>query len=67
MPERDVLTFAPGHAGALAARLERLVSEEDLRHRLGKAGRLMAEHRFDRARMSHAVAAIYDALGARPR
>ena len=67
VPERDVLTFAPGHAGALAARLERLVSEEDLRHRLGKAGRLMAEHRFDRARMSHAVAAIYDALGARPR
>ena len=67
VPERDVLTFAPGHAAALAARLERLVSEEDLRHRLGKAGRLMAEHRFDRVRVGHAVAAIYDALSARPR
>jgi glycosyltransferase involved in cell wall biosynthesis len=67
VPERDVLTFAPGHAAALAARLERLVSEEDLRHRLGKAGRLMAEHRFDRVRVGHAVAAIYDALGPRPR
>jgi glycosyltransferase involved in cell wall biosynthesis len=47
----DALTHAPGDATELAARVRELATDAGLRARLGRAARLSAERRFDRARM----------------
>ncbi|HEY0546087.1 MAG TPA: glycosyltransferase family 4 protein [Pyrinomonadaceae bacterium] len=55
----DALAHEPGDAEALAACLERLVTDAALRQRLGEAGRLTAEHEFDRARLATELIPIY--------
>jgi glycosyltransferase involved in cell wall biosynthesis len=60
----DALGHPPGDAGALAHRITELVADEDLRHRLGNAGRATAERYFDRARLTSEVVALYqEAVG----
>lgn len=58
----DALAHAPGDAAELAARIEELAADAGLRARLGRAARLSAERRFDRARMSAEWLALYREL-----
>jgi glycosyltransferase involved in cell wall biosynthesis len=55
----DALAHEPGDVEALAERLMRLASDEDLRRRLGEAGRLTAGREFDRARLATELVPIY--------
>lgn len=55
---RDGVLFPPGDAGALAACLERLLGDAELRRGLAEAGRAGAR-RFDPERHADAVAALY--------
>lgn len=55
----DALGHAPGDEAGLAARMLELVRDPELRARLGRAGRLTAERRFDRARLSRELIPIY--------
>jgi glycosyltransferase involved in cell wall biosynthesis len=58
----DALAHAPGDATELAARIHELASDAALRARLGRAARLSAERRFDRARMVAEWRALYRQL-----
>jgi len=62
--ESDVnaLAFTPGEAAELAQRIEELARDANLRERLGRAGRSMAEQRFHRRRMASELAPIYESL-----
>ena len=61
-PDHDVLVFPAADVEALARRIRELAGDDDLRHRLGKAARATAERRFDRARVSQAVIALYESI-----
>ena len=56
---RTGLTFRPGDWQSLGEQLERLLRDEDLRRRLGKAGRAEVERRFSAPRHADAVEAVY--------
>jgi glycosyltransferase involved in cell wall biosynthesis len=58
----DALGHAPGDAASLADRLAMLVSDSDLRARLGGAARATAEDRFDRARLARELTPLYTSL-----
>jgi glycosyltransferase involved in cell wall biosynthesis len=57
---------SPGDYGSLSAHLLRLLSDEDLRRRMGAAGRARAEEVFSIARMVNDVLHVYDDLLAAP-
>jgi glycosyltransferase involved in cell wall biosynthesis len=58
------LGHAPGDAGGLSAQIGRLAESAELRERLGREGRLVAERRFDRARLAEELAGVYaEAVG----
>jgi glycosyltransferase involved in cell wall biosynthesis len=54
------LSHAPGDADGLSAQIGRLAESAELRARLGRAGRLVAEQRFDRARLAEELAGVYE-------
>ena len=58
----NALAFTPGEAAELAQRIEELARDANLRERLGRAGRSMAEQRFHRRRMASELAPIYESL-----
>jgi glycosyltransferase involved in cell wall biosynthesis len=60
--DRTALVHRPNDAPSLARAIERLALDRELRERLGRAGRLTAERRFDRQRMGVELAGIYDEL-----
>jgi glycosyltransferase involved in cell wall biosynthesis len=53
------LSHAPGDADELSTQIERLAGSAELRAQLGRAGRLVAEQRFDRARLAEVLAGVY--------
>jgi glycosyltransferase involved in cell wall biosynthesis len=55
----DGLSHSAGDAGALAACILRLATDPELRLRLGLAGRITAERRFDRTRLATELVPIY--------
>ena len=55
------LSYQPGNAEQLAERIMQLASDPELRSRLGAAGRASVEQRFNRARMTQELLAIYRA------
>lgn len=55
----NALPHLPGDAAGLAAHIERLATDLDLRARLGQAGRVAAERRFDRARLAGLLIPVY--------
>ena len=57
-PEHTGLLVPPGDAQALAAALDRVLADSDLRHRLGNSGREFALERFAPAAVSSRYAAI---------
>jgi len=57
----DALAHAPGDAEALAACITELVGDPDRRERLGRAGRLTAERRFNRRRLAAELVPVYHA------
>jgi glycosyltransferase involved in cell wall biosynthesis len=61
-PGVNALAFNPGEAAELARRIEELAGDANLRERLGRAGRSMAEQRFHRRRMASELAPIYESL-----
>jgi glycosyltransferase involved in cell wall biosynthesis len=58
------LSHAPGDAANLSAQIGRLVRSAELRTRLGRAGRLIAEERFDRARLAADLINVYREVSA---
>ncbi|MBV9770679.1 MAG: glycosyltransferase family 4 protein [Bryobacterales bacterium] len=56
---RDALAHTPGDDEDLAARILELVSNPELRVRLGRAGRITAERRFDPGRLSRELIPLY--------
>jgi glycosyltransferase involved in cell wall biosynthesis len=56
------LLVEPEDAGALAAALERLASEDGLRERLAREGARRAAERFDTARVAERMVALYEEL-----
>jgi glycosyltransferase involved in cell wall biosynthesis len=58
----DALGHAPGDVAALADRLAALIRDADLRTRLGRAARLTAQARFDRARLARELTPLYAGL-----
>jgi rhamnosyl/mannosyltransferase len=61
--ERTGLVVKAGDAVALRAALERLMSDESLRHRYGAAGRCRVEQEFTLGRLRERLAALYRELG----
>jgi glycosyltransferase involved in cell wall biosynthesis len=59
---KDALSHPPGDDTALAARIADLVRDADLRSRLARAGRITAERRFDRNRLSEELIPLYRKL-----
>ena len=57
--ERNGLLVPPGDAPALAAALERLVTDAVLRQRLGRAARATIEERFDGRRVAERYEALF--------
>jgi glycosyltransferase involved in cell wall biosynthesis len=55
----NALTHQPGDAQALARAIVELTTDAQLRARLGAAGRLTAEQRFDRSRLATELIPIY--------
>lgn len=53
------LSHAPGDAANLSAQIGLLAQSAELRTRLGRAGRLVAEERFDRARLAEDLINVY--------
>jgi rhamnosyl/mannosyltransferase len=64
-PDVTGLLVAPGDAAALAAALERLAGDEELRHRMGEAGRTRVEQRFTEGGMVEAHLALCEQVTAR--
>jgi glycosyltransferase involved in cell wall biosynthesis len=62
----NALSHPPGDADALAARIAQAAGDPALRRRLGEAGRAAAVERFTRARLTGALAPVYEALVSRP-
>jgi glycosyltransferase involved in cell wall biosynthesis len=62
----DGLGHTPGSAEGLAARIIELVRDRDARLRMGRAGRLTAERRFDRARLATDLVPVYQRAMAEP-
>ncbi len=60
-PDVDAMTHRPGDMDALAAAIQTLAMDSDLRARLGHAARATAERVFDRARLARELIAVYDA------
>jgi colanic acid/amylovoran biosynthesis glycosyltransferase len=58
------LLAAEGDRAALAANLARLLGDDDLRTRMGRAARARAEARFDLARQTALLEDLYDELAA---
>lgn len=61
-PNEDALTFEPGDAAGLAECIERLADDAFLRSRLGRAGRVTALEKFDRARMAGEMISAYEEI-----
>lgn len=62
----NALGHAPGDAAALARQMLRLAGDEELRRRLGRAGRVTAEKGFDGERLGRQLLSIYrDVCGVR--
>ena len=55
----DGLGHAPGDERALAARILELAGDPALRERLGRAGRITAEQRFERGRLAGEIIPLY--------
>ncbi len=55
----DALAHQPGDAEGLAECIMRLADDAGMRKRLGEAGRLTAEEKFDRARLATELIPIY--------
>lgn len=53
------LSHAPGDADGLSAQIVRLARSAELRARMGREGRLVAESRFDRARLAEELVKVY--------
>jgi glycosyltransferase involved in cell wall biosynthesis len=64
--EEDGLLVPPGDAGQLSSALARLLSDIELRGRLGDAGRRTVEERFSFERRMKRIGEIYDDLLAVP-
>lgn len=60
----DAVVHAPGNVQDLAARIGELACDQAARQRLGRAGRLTAERRFDRARLASELVPIYERAAA---
>jgi glycosyltransferase involved in cell wall biosynthesis len=58
----DALAHPPGDDEALAARILELVRDPELRARLGRAGRITAEQRFERGRLAGQLIPLYRKL-----
>jgi glycosyltransferase involved in cell wall biosynthesis len=58
----NALAHTPGDAEQLADCIGRLASDPELRSRLGAAGRITAEQRFDRTRLAHELIPIYQTV-----
>jgi glycosyltransferase involved in cell wall biosynthesis len=58
----DALSHPPGDDRALAARISQLVTDAELRARLGRAGRITAERRFERSRLATQLIPLYNRL-----
>jgi glycosyltransferase involved in cell wall biosynthesis len=56
----NAVTHTPGDAKALAERITELAVSRELRAKLGTAGRVTAEHRFDRSRLADELCPIYN-------
>jgi len=56
----DALCHTPGDAEELAAQIERLVRDEDLRLRLGAAGRRKVEARYARSLLQREITSLYE-------
>jgi glycosyltransferase involved in cell wall biosynthesis len=59
---QDALAHAPGDDVSLAARIAELVRDPELRSRLGRAGRITAERRFELGRLSKELVPLYRRL-----
>jgi glycosyltransferase involved in cell wall biosynthesis len=59
---KDALGHPPGDDHALAARISELIRDPELRARLGRAGRVTAERRFDRSRLAAQLIPLYRRL-----
>jgi glycosyltransferase involved in cell wall biosynthesis len=59
-PGVDALGHEPGNAGELAAAIGTLARDAALRGRLGAAGRLNAERRFNRVRLAGDLVPVYE-------
>jgi glycosyltransferase involved in cell wall biosynthesis len=55
----DALRNPPGDPNTLAGCITRLATDSELRLKLGQAGRITAEQRFDRARLATELVPIY--------
>jgi glycosyltransferase involved in cell wall biosynthesis len=64
-PDVTGLLIPPGDAPALAAAMERLASDAELRHRMGEAGRDRVEARFTEDGMVDAHLELCEELVAR--
>jgi glycosyltransferase involved in cell wall biosynthesis len=58
-PGVDALVHVPGDSKDLAARIIELARDPQARQRIGQAGRLTAERRFDRARLAADLVPVY--------
>ena len=58
----DALAHRPGDDAALAARIAELLRDSELRVRLGRAGRITAERRFERSRLAAQLIPLYRRL-----
>ncbi len=59
----DALAHPPGDDAALAGRILELVRDPELRGRLGRAGRITSERRFERSRLSDELIPLYQRIG----
>ena len=59
---KDALAHPPGDDAALAQRILELVRDPELRSRLGRAGRITAERRFERSRLPEELIPLYRKL-----
>jgi glycosyltransferase involved in cell wall biosynthesis len=62
----NALGHAPGDVAALEQQMLRLIGSEDLRHRLGQAGRLTVEHRFEGSRLARQLLSVYQEICGAP-
>jgi len=64
LPSENGFLVPPKDARALAACVERLLCDADLRARMGAAGRRLMEQHFDDQDVARRTAAIYETMGA---